>query len=217
MAGGPSAAASSPPRYPRKVSLDLAERLATALDDLKSGNAGRVSDACAQLAVLEPPDAQRRAEVARLLAALLSDPDGYCRKRALEALRRWYTPEVMPAIIRAAEDQAFYVRWAAIDTLSEMKDNKAAAAAVAARIPGDRNHAVQAIKRMGSVAEDAVLDAMGKGDSWTLVWDFLEALEAVGGTKSLQRLTPYVNSKNFHIRYHVQRTVRAIQMRRMTR
>jgi hypothetical protein len=76
--------------------------------------------------------------------------------------------------------------------------------------------ALPAVKRVGPIAEDAVLAELGRADGWEIN-RCLEALEAVGTVKSLEKLRPYIHSKNFFTRIHVQSTVRAIQMRRGTR
>ena len=195
--------------------MTAAERLAIAIAGLRSGNGIQVSKALDQFAVLDPVP-ERREELAGLIAEYLADPDPWQRSRACKALLHWQTPAMVPKLIKCTEDPERFVRSAAVEALSYVKGSKEAAAAVAARLKDDHMSALPAIKRMGPIAEDAVLAELGRADGWEID-RCLDALEAVGTVKSLEKLRPYIHSKNFFIRIHVQSTVRAIQMRRATK
>jgi len=203
-------------RSTRYVSLRAGEKLEMALDDLKSQDSWKVNEALEQLAVLDP-DPKHRDEVADMVGELCADTDAYRRKRALTAMARWYTPETFPKMVRCADDPVFWVRWAALDALShvkEKKEGKLAAKAIVAQLKDEKMSAMRALKNMGPIAEDAVLADFGNSGCWG-VDDALDVLEAIGTNKSLEKLAPYVHSRNFFIRVHVQRTVKAIEMRRM--
>jgi predicted Zn finger-like uncharacterized protein len=107
-----------------------------------------------QTSVNEP----RRKEVVDALQPLLTDGTPGVRLNGLKALAIWGTPENVPAIIRAVDDDSNEVRQTAIQTLVRLKDPRGAEA-IAGRLTNffDRDLATRALQDMGPAAEKVVV------------------------------------------------------------
>lgn len=130
---------------------------------LKDSDTGKKLGAAVFLAG-KPLDAERRAEVARGLEALLKDNDADVRKRALEALKVWADADSVPALLGLLDDRGLDSesvlehRQLALEVLGKLKDPKAATA-VAALLPSREENelAVKVLLAMGPSAESEVL------------------------------------------------------------
>jgi HEAT repeat protein len=131
-----------------------------ALAYLKDANVSKRNAAAVWLA-RKPRDPAREADIARLLVPLLSDPNTQVRLAGVKALDTWATREQTTALLDVLNDEdapAGERRQIAIHTLGRLKDNRAVEP-LAHRLTHffDREHAAQALREMGPMAEAAVL------------------------------------------------------------
>ncbi len=127
------------------------------LADLQGANAGRAILAATRLKQAVPFE-ERRDEVLLALTVMLKEKDPFRRKQAIEAMGTWAGPEAIPVLIRCLDETALLVKLSAIDTLGQLKDERAAEPL--ARLvdqPGPRVQAVKALQSLGTKAEKAVL------------------------------------------------------------
>ncbi|MFO0951297.1 MAG: HEAT repeat domain-containing protein [Isosphaeraceae bacterium] len=172
-----------------------ADPLSSAMFDLSSPAQNKRRQGLSVI-VNRPPDAARRAEVAKALESLLEDNDGFIRADAAKALGRWGGPENTPALVEALNDTAFNVVWAALDALAERKD-PASAEAIAARLatPRDRGKAVEALKAIGPPAEKAVLTALSSSD-WVTRMEVCKILQVIGTQDCVPALQELIRRNN---------------------
>jgi len=170
-----------------------------------------VADRFTALAQLSqsPVDEKRRAQVAREILPDVSHEDARIRKVAICALRIWHTEETIPAIIAALEDEEQGVRHVAFETLGYTKDVRAAEALVQnidAKYYGGL--AVKGLKRMGPLAEDAVLQLLDKD---VIALSILRGiLEEVGTQKTVTRLIDRFDTFSWGEAIGVRGTINAI-------
>lgn len=134
-----------------------AEEIDKYLADLQGTNAGRAILAATRLKQAVPIEG-RREDVLRALTILLKEKDPFRRKQAIEAMGTWAGPETIPVLIQCLDETALLVKLSAIDTLGQLKDERAAEPL--ARLvdqPGPRVQAVKALQSLGTKAEKAVL------------------------------------------------------------
>ncbi len=128
-----------------------------------------------------PADGERRAEVAAAVEPLARDPDQGCRTEAIKVLGFWGSTENTPAIVKALNDPVVWVRWAALDAMTAIKD-PAAAEAVASRLTDERGKAAAALKAIGPGAEPAVIKYLNHSDLWVRT-EACKILEEIGGSE----------------------------------
>jgi S1-C subfamily serine protease len=130
--------------------------VAEALGQLKASDTAVRRAAAERLAKMRPDDPQR-AEVAKALEGLVSDPDIFTRGAVVRALVVWGDKENVPGLLPLVADKDIFVRGAAMDVLAALKDERAAEP-VAKRLSDgfDRGKAIATLKAMGPVAEKAV-------------------------------------------------------------
>lgn len=140
-----------------------------ALEDLGASDRTRRKEAAEWLAGTRPKKSPRHREVAKVLEGFLTETDNSTRLAGLKALARWATPESVPVLVAVVERDdpaANASRATVIETLGQIKDPRGAAA-IAGRLPNffDRGVATQALRRMGPVAEKAVVPYLFHKDS----------------------------------------------------
>lgn len=171
------------PVPPRVILEDFTDQV---LSDLNSHDRHLRSQALGRLKNAPPND--RRDAVAKAVEPLLADPDGFCRSDAAKVLAVWGGPENTPALLKGLKDPAFNVRWAILDALRDMRDPKAADALIDYLMTSnDRGKAADALKAIGSEAEDAVLRGINHHDGFARM-DVCKILKAIGTAKSVPAL-----------------------------
>jgi predicted Zn finger-like uncharacterized protein len=130
--------------------------LSQGIQDLKGADDYRKS--VAEWLCQTPVNEGRRREVADALNPLLTDSRPDVRLAGLKALGVWGTPNEVPLIIRAVDDDSNEVRQSAIQTLVRLKDPRGVDA-IAGRLTNffDREQATRALQEMGPAAEKAVV------------------------------------------------------------
>lgn len=180
------------------------------LAGLESPDDARRRSAANRLASLGPNE--RRAEVAGALTDLLRDGDHFTRQAAARALGTWGTKQSVPALIKAIDDGNFAVRWAAIEALGNLKDERAAGP-IAAHLKADAIKAAPALRAMGAAAEAAVLEVVKEGPDWMIRAEACRILEAIGTTKSVPDLERIAREDSGPLRLAAQQALKAIAAR----
>ncbi len=161
-----------------------------ALASLNSPEMGSRMGALMELQQMRPNE--RRQEVARALEGLLSDPDMFIRKSAIDALAVWGSKDNVPALIQVLNESkgfdATLVRHSAIEALGGFKDERAAEPLAACLEEfHDRHTADKALQKLGPAAEKAVLQRLTHHD-WQVRMAACEVLQAIGTKTSLADL-----------------------------
>lgn len=134
------------------------------------------------------PANDRREEVAKAVEPILKDPEAFDRTEAAKVLAVWGGPETVPALVKALKDPEVFVRWAVLDALKMLKDPESAdAIADAMKSSPDRGKAVEALREIGTPAEDAVLKCLNSGDTFVRM-DACKILADIGTNKSIPAL-----------------------------
>jgi len=136
------------------------------------------------LARMQPLD-QRRAQVTKAVEPLMRDGNFAVRDKAIQIMGRWGTNETVPVLLKMLEQLDSGIRHKTIEALGAIAD-PTAAKEVAALVPeqSDRQAAVTALKKMGKVAEPAVIGLLKHHDS-QVRYQGCQILEAIGGPKSV--------------------------------
>lgn len=152
--------------------------------DLKSADDRRVRDATTKLE--QSIAAGRQSEVALLLEEQLDNKDNFSRQRAMRALVVWCTTENVPRLLQALDDDFFTVRWGAYEALARLKDPRAAMPIVK-RFQKDRIKAAEALRGLGSIAEDAVVTLLDHKE-WPIRNEACSILKDIGTEKTIAAL-----------------------------
>ncbi|HQU42098.1 MAG TPA: trypsin-like peptidase domain-containing protein [Pirellulales bacterium] len=147
------------------------------------------------LARMQPID-QRRAQVTKAAEPLMRDGNFAVRDKAIQIMGRWGTKETVPVLLKMLEQLDSGIRHKTIEALGEIAD-PSAAKQVAALVPeqSDRHAAVAALKKMGHVAEPAVIDLLKHRDS-QVRYQACQILEAIGGPKSVAAIKRLLQNEN---------------------
>lgn len=187
------------------------EPISAALEGLKSDDLHQRKAALRKLQGTQV-DPKRRAEVAKAIAPMLSDSDGFARGDALKTLVTWWTPEVVPDVIKVTQDSQFGVRWAAYDALGQMPDERSAKACAEGLAGQDQGKAKQALKALGPMAEPAVLKMLA-GEDRKVVSAACEVLGEIGSAKGAAALQALANHKDFLVRTAATRALKKLRSR----
>lgn len=193
-----------------------ADAVAKAIHRLKSPDANKRREAARRLKDSLPD--QRRAEVVKALAPLLNDSDVFTRQFAIEALGVWGDKDTVPLLISAMQGRE--TRHEAMNALARIKDERAAEA-IAARLEefGDLLLAAQALKKMGPIAEKAVLARLNHGEFQVRIM-VCEILTVIGTKQSIAPLEKVVDAgkdpfagQDHLVAMRAKETLKAIQRR----
>ena len=185
-----SAVATSPPNVsaagqppPPKVSYKLDDVLA----EIKSSTGNLLGLAIAKLGQT-PFDKSRHNEVARLLNSYLTGPDRELRHAAVQAMAVWGHRGHVSGLLKLLEEGDSKFPSDLIKALGATKDPKAAGALAPFVIQvRQRREAVNALRSMGSAAEDAVVELLQQKDMFVR-WEAARLLNEIGGEKGAAAL-----------------------------
>ncbi|MBV9125537.1 MAG: HEAT repeat domain-containing protein, partial [Planctomycetes bacterium] len=152
--------------------------------------------------------------IAAALQAFLTDKDPVMRFTASKALIKWATPETVPALIKALNDESVIVRINAMTALGRLKAD-AAAEPIARKLAStqDRFQASQALQDMGPAAEPAILKMIGDKD-WAVRSEVCKILKVVGTQKSVPALEGLRDDPNPLVKVMAQQALEAITARK---
>ena len=192
----------------RKVEATAA--VTKALNKLKSPHVNEQIQALLTLKDM-PPD-QPRGEVARALEPFVNDPDIIMRQFAIEALGVWGDKQSVPVLLKAMDQE--HTRREVMLALGRLGDARAIAP-IAARLKNDfdRHWAVEALQKMGPIAEDAVLEQLDHSDE-DVRMAACEILTVIGTAKSLPALQRLADDNMVFVKHLAQAAIRAIRARK---
>lgn len=201
--------ASTPGQPPKKLTREEIEKL---MDDLKSGESSTRSMAASKLQSSElsevPPG------LLDLMAGLLNQEDSVLRGAAAKVLADYGTAEQVPLLLKLLKDSENYSRYNIIRGLGRLKDKRAAEplAAMIASGGSDAYQAVEALSKIGSDAEDAVLPLLAEKHNETRR-QACKILKDIGTKKSLEPLRELMLSTDRMLSEAAGEAVRAIMAR----
>jgi hypothetical protein len=183
-----------------------------ALAKLKQADRNKVMEGEKTFAV-SPVIPKRRAEVAKALGKLLSEPDHFVRTGALKALSQWGTADNVPALIALVDDENPFVAGGAMDALAAIKDERGAEA-IAKQLPDFKiqHQAKTALIAMGPISEKYVLPLL-KNKEYIARSAACEVLAEVGTVKSIEPLKEAVMDRNFLVQQKAADALRAVEGR----
>ncbi len=184
---GPAVASRPPPAQKHEADPVIpadADPIAKSLIQLKSHNKGPREEAVRRLRRITPSD--RKDEVVEALLPLLDDDDGFLVQDVLQALETWQSPKAVPALIHRTKDDRVFVRKRAIKTLGQYKDDRAIEP-IADRLKEDGFEAKDALIRMGSMVEPAMIERLRDHDS-KIRSMACQVLMYVGGIETLKAM-----------------------------
>jgi hypothetical protein len=202
----------------KKAKLEKARPLTdkeieTALADLTSDDAERITNSAKLLAEKKPQNADPKIAKA-LESIMLKSENVRHRTDAATALKNWSTPECVPGLIEALmKDQWPPVKSNAMEALCKYTP-KEAIKPVALQLINlqTRGAAVKFLKAVGPDAEDAVLAHVGNKDPWVRA-EVCELLGALGTKKSLPALEKAVADDNWMVNGNARKAVAAVKAR----
>src|SRR5262249_54154124 len=95
-----------------------------ALASLKDNHVGRPQQAAPTLATVPAAAKAKQADVAAGLEVALGDSEQGVRERAAKALVVWATPDNVPGLIKALDDQNHWVRVHSMTALGKLQDER---------------------------------------------------------------------------------------------
>lgn len=128
----------------------------------------------------------KRKEVCRVLQPMVVDV--FCRNAAIQALCAWGNADDLVALAKGARGLDFVLRAKLISKLAAGKDARSAEVLVQVAVNAFDKMAVQALKNMGHVAEDAVIGGMLNHTDSRVRFEACGILGVVGGEKSFAAL-----------------------------
>lgn len=123
----------------------------------------------------------RKPEAARALDALVAEEDRFMQGAALRAMRFWGDAGTRDVLIRWLEDPKLWPYREVLEVLVALGPDERAALAIARASKKDRRLALEALGKMGPVAEPAVIEMIrNAGDDGFLRKDACKLLSKIG-------------------------------------
>jgi HEAT repeat protein len=194
------------------------DNLAKAREHLeKIGSATNSSErylAMSNLGFMEPV-AELRDEVSKAIDPYLTSKDSSPRQGALGAVKKWFTEHNVPSLLKLVDSLDDSARRGAIECLGlHSKDPKIAVRiAECLKQSDDRYTAEAALKKMGSIAEDAVLPLLAEDDE-EVRSAICDVLRETGTAKCVPELEKLAQSKsNRSVKSRAESALREINRR----
>jgi len=169
------------------------EQRAAILFRLRSQNRDERVAACHDLQRAAPDD--DASEIDDELVPLLNDQGLFARWAAVDALKVWATADSIPALIKSLLDPEHSVRWAALDALGALQDERAAEPMARRLDSEDRGFVEPALKKLGPAAEPAVIPSL-QDPAWETRMAVCHVLQEVGTRKSIPALEALSKDSN---------------------
>jgi hypothetical protein len=186
--------------------------LEKALDDIKSGDQGRLIRSLTTFQNKKP--AEPNAAVAKALESLLTSDNLNTRNQAAMALENWATTDSAGTLATAIESKDLFVRHSVMKALARIIPADSAEL-IAERLTenSDRGHAAKILQEIGPAAEPAVLKMLSHKE-WQVRWEAVKVLKEIGTKKSLEPLKPLQSKDdNIFVRQTSGQAIEAIQKR----
>ena len=159
------------------------------LDQMKSSNKSQARGAIDKLAKATPEGDKE--EVSKALVQALQGGDHFTKIAAAKALVVWGTAAAGPALLQEIKGKDVFVRKASLEAIGKLNLKEAPAAVAPLLIEhATRGDAVNALKAMGPMAEDAVLPYLDDRDAFVQM-EACKVLEAIGTEKSMDKIRKY--------------------------
>jgi predicted Zn finger-like uncharacterized protein len=186
-----------------------ADDVTKALFRLKSASSRRRGDAARKLKDTLPDE--RRGQVVSALEPLLPDADRGTREAAIEALGVWGTRDTVPLLLKTMQEKE--TRAASIRALGRLKDERAVEP-IADRLEDffERGEAVEALKKMGPAAEEAMIQRLRHTDGGVRQ-AACDVLKVVGTKRSLPILQKVAAENDFFLSPKAKEAIKAIELR----
>ena len=196
----------------RNPSATPDERLSFALDDLGTSDVRAHRRALSELADLAAVE-ERRDELTRAVQPFLADDDASTQRAALEALMVWKTEQTATILIDLLKTAPRAIERELVMAMATLQDERCAeAVAELLPQPDDRAGAVDALRKMGPFAEEAVLRYLFHSE--LLVRErACQILETIGTKRSLVDLSRLRRSRTRPTRAAANRAIEAIRSR----
>lgn len=156
------------------------------LADLKSENATHYLGAMKLLQGKR--NVKPNADISNALEEWLADKTEANRWQAAKCLEQWATIQAIPSLMKTLDDKSMITRHAAMMALARLQVEKTAEP-IATHLANqkDRLGASKALKKMGVIAESAVLKQL-ENDDWMVRLEAVRILQVIGTDKSIQSL-----------------------------
>ncbi|MBV9124804.1 MAG: HEAT repeat domain-containing protein [Planctomycetes bacterium] len=182
-----------------------------ALQDLQSPDYFTRQRALERLGTTPPND--RRREVSLALEPFLNDPDVFHLQAAIKAYALWAGPDGIPRLIFLLKNTDALTKPKVAEALGQFKDERAAEA-LAQQLSEfqDRSMASSALRKMGAVAEPAVLKQLQNPDGQVQA-EACRILTAIGTQRSVPALQTASQSSQPLVSLEAQAALRVIAAR----
>jgi|GEM_PF-4561894 len=201
----------APPReQPRTAPPVKVDPVAQALKDMAGDNPANVNAALHALRSMEPDPARREVVVAALVKVFDQQKESLC-PTAGAALLVWADRTSVPLILPHVASENRAVREGAIRALAGVKDPRAATA-VAAQLGKSSHEAGDTLRKMGNVAEDAVIDVLKNGETKAQC-QAAKVLGDIGTRDAVEPLREAAKSKEFFLRVDSSNALKRLEAR----
>jgi HEAT repeat protein len=196
-------------RPPDPAIPEGADSVTKSLVQLKSHDKEQRKEALRRLRRTTPNN--RKEEVVDALLPLLDDDDVFLVDEVLQAMDNWQSPKAVPALIHRTKDDRVFVRRRAIKTLAEYKDPRSIEP-IAERLQEDAFEAKDALIRMGSMVEPAMIDRLRHHES-RIRSMACEVLMYVGGIETLKAMQSIPPDPDLGVQNDARRAIKQIVAR----
>ncbi len=155
-----------------------------------------------------------RAVVAQKLAAQADATDRSKRHAMLRALVVWATPNEVPVLIKALDDDNVFARHDVLNAIGKFRDERTLAPVLRCfQEDATRGPAAQALRDMGAMAEKEVLALLDARDVGPLRRDVLDVLKDIGTQQSVPALQAVATGKDGALARSAREALKAIAAR----